>query len=64
MSTDNRCDKTKISYKFIADCIITGSHWHRGEMYNVIQQNSIWSSNNSQMQAHKTLMNYAICKVL
>lgn len=25
-------------------------------------QNSIWSSNNSQMQAHKTLTNYAIAK--
>lgn len=25
-------------------------------------QNTIWSSNNSQMQAHKTLMNYAIAK--
>lgn len=25
-------------------------------------QNTIWSSNNSKMQAHKTLMNYAIAK--
>ena len=25
-------------------------------------QDSIWSSNNSQMQAHKTLMNYVTAK--